>query len=201
MELALVSFFAAALGISAGGWGMRWSRSQARALFLVPAVAMLASVPFLLLAIGSTNPSWIWAGIFVAEALMFVHMGPCLAILANVVAPNMRGVALAAALVTAHLLGDFWSPGLMGWVSETFGREDSMMTIFGRMFAAVGALPTTRPGQSTENLTAGMLVVIPAVVLSGLMLLSGARHLPREMALMLAKLRANPRASARPGAR
>ena len=202
LKLTIGSFSAAALGIGVGGWGAdRWSRTHPRALFLFPAVTMLASVPFLLLAIAGTNPRWIFAGIFAAEALMFVHMGPCLAILANVVAPNMRGVAFAAAFVTAHLLGDFWAPGLMGWVSETFGREDSMMTIFGRMFAAVGAVPTLRPGQSPENLTAGMLVVVPAVVLSGLMLLSGARHLPREMALMLAKLRANPRASARPGSR
>jgi hypothetical protein len=37
-----------------------------------------------------------------------------------------------------------------------------------------------------------MLVVIPALLIAGIVLLSGARHLPREMALMLAKLRATP---------
>jgi hypothetical protein len=37
-----------------------------------------------------------------------------------------------------------------------------------------------------------MLVVIPALLISGIVLLSGSRHLPREMALMLAKLRAVP---------
>ena len=51
----------------------------------------------------------------------------------------------------------------------------------------------TRPGMSPENMTAGMLVVIPAIVLSGVVLLSGARHLPREMALMVAKLKSNPK--------
>lgn len=196
--LAVVTFAAAALGIGLGGWGFdRGVKTHPRALFVVPGLAMLAAVPFLLVAIASAKPVLILGALFAAEALMFVHVGPCLAILANVVSPNMRGVAFAAALLTTHALGDFWSPGLMGWVSETFGREDSMMTIFGRMFAAVGAVPTLRPGQSPENLTAGMLVVVPAVVLSGLMLLSGARHLPRETALMLATLRANPRAAAR----
>ena len=38
----------------------------------------------------------------------------------------------------------------------------------------------------------GMLVVIPALLISGIVLLAGSRHLPREMALMLAKLRAIP---------
>ena len=37
-----------------------------------------------------------------------------------------------------------------------------------------------------------MLVVVPAVLLAGVVLLAGARHLPREMALMLAKLKAGP---------
>jgi hypothetical protein len=42
------------------------------------------------------------------------------------------------------------------------------------------------------NLLAGLLVVVPAILISGLVLLAGARHLPREMALMLAKLKAAP---------
>ena len=45
------------------------------------------------------------------------------------------------------------------------------------------------------NLTAGMLVVLPAILLGGVVLLAGARHLPREMALMLAKLKAAPAAA------
>ena len=62
------------------------------------------------------------------------------------------------------------------------------------MLAAFGALPSSRPGQDPENLTAGMLVVVPALLLAGIVLLVGARHLPREMALMLARLKARPQA-------
>jgi hypothetical protein len=40
-----------------------------------------------------------------------------------------------------------------------------------------------------------MLVVVPAVLLAGVVLLAGARHLPREMALMIARLRARPQAA------
>ena len=34
--------------------------------------------------------------------------------------------------------------------------------------------------------------IFPALLLSGVVLLAGARHLPREMALMQAKLKAAP---------
>ena len=53
-------------------------------------------------------------------------------------------------------------------------------------------MPTQRPDQAPENILAGLLVVVPAVLISAIVLLAGARHLPREMALMLAKLKAAP---------
>ena len=121
---------------------------------------------------------------------MFINAGPCNAIIANVVMPNMRAVACAVALVAVHLLGDIWSPTLMGWVADTFGQADSMATPFGQALAAIGAVPKAQPGRDPENLTAALLTALPALVIAGIVLLSGAGHLPREMALMLAKLRA-----------
>jgi hypothetical protein len=76
-----------------------------------------------------------------------------------------------------------------------------MGTAFGQALAAIGAMPTEGPDGRPENLLAGMLVVVPAVAIAGLVLLAGARHLPREMALMLAKLKAAPAVpSGTPGA-
>ena len=92
---------------------------------------------------------------------MSLNIGPCYAIISRVVMPNMRAVACAAALSAAHLLGDLWSPSLMGWVIDTFGQADSMATGFGRALAALGAVPVVQPGRDPENLTAGMLVVVP----------------------------------------
>jgi hypothetical protein len=67
-----------------------------------------------------------------------------------------------------------------------------MATGFGRFLAAIGAMPAARPGLDPENLTAAMLVLIPALLIAGAVLLAGIRHLPRELALMIAKLRAAP---------
>jgi hypothetical protein len=124
-------------------------------------------------------------------------MGPCYAIIAGVTMPNMRAVGVGAAFCAGHFFGDVWSPSLMGWAVDTFGQSDAMSTSFGKVLAALGAVPIRQPGHDPENLMAGMLVVIPAMLIAGGVLVAGARHLPREMALMLAKPRAVPSRYAR----
>ena len=54
-----------------------------------------------------------------------MNIVPCYTIIASVVMPNMRAVACGAALASIHLLGDIWSPTLMGWAVDTFGQADS----------------------------------------------------------------------------
>ncbi len=190
---------AAFLGTAAGGWlADRFVSVKPRALFIVPGLGMLAAIPFTLAAIYGRSLPWIFGGLFLADVPDVLNIVPCYTIIASVVMPNMRGVACGATLAAVHLLGDIWSPTLMGWVIDTFGQADSMATIFGKALTALGAVPVAQPGRDPENLTAGMLVVIPALLISGIVLLSGSRHLPREMALMLAKLKAAPGAPLRP---
>ena len=188
-----VTLTAAALGMTVGGFiADRLARRDVRALFLVPGLAMLAAVPFVAVGLLATDPTVVFVGIFLAETLMFVNTGPCNAIIANVVTPNLRSSAYAIALAGVHIFGDFWSPPLIGWIARTFGQRDAMATPIGRAFASIGATPTAFEGGAPENVVAGLLVVVPAMVLSGVVLLGGARHLPREMALMVAKLKAVP---------
>ncbi|MGO9600209.1 MAG: spinster family MFS transporter [Isosphaeraceae bacterium] len=182
------------LGMMTGGWlADRYSRITPRALFVVPGIAMLASIPFLLLTVFGRSEKAIGLGLFATFTLLFCNTGPCHAIIASVVMPNMRAVACAGAITATHLLGDLLSPALMGWVADTFGQADSMDTSFGHALAAIGAVPKALPGHEPENLIAALLLAVPALLIAGAVLLAGARHLPREMALMLAKLRAAPR--------
>lgn len=194
LALGAITVVAAILGVLTGGWVCdRLAPTRPRALFLVPGAAMLGALPFVLLGLLSRDTTTIYAGIFFAELLMFVNTAPCNAIIANVTPPNMRATANAVALAGVHLLGDLWSPPLIGWVARFFGKADSMATPFGDALAALGAVPIRHEGQPPENLVAGLLVVVPAILLSGLVFLAGARHLPREMALMLARLKAAPK--------
>jgi MFS transporter, Spinster family, sphingosine-1-phosphate transporter len=191
--LGLTLLGAAILGTGAGGWlADRVVSFKPRAMFLIPGLAMLGAIPCVLAMIYGRGLPWILGATFLAVFLMFLNIGPCYSIIANVVMPNMRAVACGVTLAAVHLLGDLWSPTLMGWVVDTFGQADSMATGFGQALAALGAVPVVQPGRDPENLTAGMLVVVPALLISGIVLLAGSRHLPREMALMVAKLKAAP---------
>ena len=191
--LAYVTFAAAVVGMMTGGWlADRLAKKSPGALFLVPGFAMLASIPFVLMALLSSKAAVIYPCIFAAEALMFVNTGPCMAIIANVVQPNLRGAAMAISYAAVHFLGDIWSPWLIGKAADMFGDPETMNTSIGRALKAIGAVPTRVAGHPPENLVAGLLILIPALLLAGVVLLAGARHLPREMALMRAKLKAAP---------
>jgi hypothetical protein len=158
---------------------------------------MLLAVPCIVLALYARHHWSVIFFLFWAEALMFANTGPANAIIANVVAPNMRATAYAISTFAIHFLGDVWSPRLMGFVSDLCGKPDMMASGFGSVLRAVDAVPVGRKNPLTgvmeyTNLAAGMFVVVPAVALGGVVLLAGARHLPREMALMLARLKAAP---------
>jgi hypothetical protein len=155
---------------------------------------MIASIPFVLLALFSTSETTIFTAIFAAEALMFVNTGPCNAIVADVVQPNLRAAAYAISTFAIHFLGDIWSPWLIGKTADLFGDPVTMASSYGKVLSALGAVPTQVTGHPPENIVAGLLGVVPALLLSGVVLIAGARHLVREMALMRAKLKAAPRA-------
>ena len=188
-----VTLGAALSGMIAGG---RLSDSLAKRrpgmMFVVPGVAMLLSIPFVVAAMLSRSPWIIYPCIFMAEALMFVNTGPCTAIIANVVQPNLRAAAFAISTFAVHFLGDIWSPWLIAKASTLCADAETMATPFGKVLASIGAVPTQQGTAPPENLVAGLLCITPALLLSGIVLLAGARHLPREMELMRAKLKAAP---------
>ena len=191
--LGLVTFASALVGMTSGGWlADKLAKTRPGALFVVPGVAMILSIPFVILALVAHDKTLIYGSIFMAETLMFVNTGPCTAIVANVVQPNMRAAAFAVSTFAVHFLGDIWSPWLIGKAADYFGNADTMKTSIGQLLARFGAVPTQVEGQKPENIVAGLLFITPALLLSGIVLIAGARHLPREMALMRAKLKAAP---------
>ncbi len=184
---------AAAVGTVVGGWlADTFGARRPGRLFLLPGIAMLAAIGCVLVLVYARSEPWINLGIFLTEYALFLVVAPCFTIIAGVTMPSMRGVAFGVALAARHVLGDLWSPTIMGWVIDTFAQRDSMATPFGRVLAALGALPHTHRGQEPQNLTAGLLLIPVVLLVGGIVLLAGTRHLPRELALMIAKLRAAP---------
>ena len=148
-----------------------------------PGLAMFGAILCVLVAVYSPWAPSIFGGLTLAIGAMFLNIVPCYTIISSVTMPNMRGVGCGVALAAVNLLGAIWSPTLMGWVADTFGQRDAMATGFGQALERLGARPAARPGLDPQNLTAAMLVVVPALLIAGSVLLAGSRHLPREMAL------------------
>ena len=97
-----------------------------------------------------------YAAILLGEFLLLLNTAPLNAALVNSVSARIRATAIAVNLFTIHLLGDAFSPTLIGWISDK------------------------------TNLQVGFFSTIVAVVLSAAILFYGMRFappLPQDLAL------------------
>lgn len=105
----------------AGGWiAQLWLRRNHRALYLVSAWSALLAIPFgILVFFGPLR--WMVPGAWLAEFCLFLNTGPLNTAIVNSVAAPIRSTAISVNLFTIHLLGDFPSPHLIGWVGDHHG--------------------------------------------------------------------------------
>ena len=142
-----------------GGWlGDRLLRRTPAAYELVSATGMILSIPAVVGAIYLSGTA-MYAAILIGEFLILLNTAPLNAALVNSVSAPIRATAIAVNLFTIHLLGDAFSPLLIGYISD---RTDLRM---------------------------GMVAMIVAVALSGGILVYGMRfapHLPKDKPDVLA---------------
>jgi MFS family permease len=171
--LGAVMFLSSILGTSAGGaLAGLWSKRQPGAYFLVSGLGMLLAIPFTLIALLSRP----YPVVFVSTgaALMFgvFNFGPSNTILVNVTRPRIRAAAIAANLLLIHWLGDIPSIVLAGSVSSWTQK------------AGIAAGPK-------EGLFWGLMLMVPAMALSGLFFCWGARHFRADREAVLREVRAS----------
>ena len=110
-----------ASGIAAtvlGGWlGDLMLRFTRGAYYLVSAIGTMLALPAILLAVSLTGNA-MYAAVFIAVFLLLINTAPLNAALVNSVNAPIRATAIAVNLFTIHLLGDAFSPGLMGYISD-----------------------------------------------------------------------------------
>jgi MFS family permease len=95
----------------------KWSKTNKKALYLVPAIsAALAAPPAVLCFFGPTSMTLPALG--VAVFLIFLGTGPVNAATLNAVPSNLRATAMAGQLFAIHVFGDAFSPKLIGIVSD-----------------------------------------------------------------------------------
>jgi MFS family permease len=133
-----------------GGWiGDRLLKRFAGAYYTFSGWAMLIAVPFMVAAIYTTG-KLMFPAIFAAVFFILIGTGPTNAALVNSVSASIRSTALAVNVFVIHLLGDAFSPPLIGKLSDKTG---SLQTAF--------------------------WVAFVAAAISGIVLLYGARFAPK----------------------
>jgi MFS family permease len=160
------------LGTSVSEILLRFTR---KAYLLMACIAVMIAIPFG--TFGILDPHWASSlGIlFVAMIMLASVLGPCNTVTANVVPANQRAAGYALSIFLIHLFGDISSPILIGLISDLCGKPAISGSILGQILAGMGAVPV-----GTKNLTAGMLSVVPVLVLGCLFFLFGSRHLAAD---------------------
>ncbi len=140
------------LGTLSGGFaGDLLMRRTRRGYLLLSGLGVLAAIPFAWIAIVSAD-RWTFSLCFaVAIFFLFLNTGPLNAVIISVSPAPLRATAVAANIVIIHILGDAPSPFLIGWVSDR------------------------------SSLQRGILLPVVAMMISGLLFLVGARHLPGDL--------------------
>lgn len=170
------------VGITMGTYVADWLLKRTpRAYLLMASIAVLLAVPFGLVGILGARWQTSAAFMFVAMVMMASVLGPCNAVIANVVPANTRAAGFAMSIFLSHLFGDISSPLVVGELSTWLGRPHVAASAIGQFFATLGARPISTPTGPT-NLTVGMLSVIPVMALGGLFFLIGSRFLERDQA-------------------
>jgi MFS family permease len=132
-----------------GGWlGDRLLRRTPAAYQLVSAVGMALSIPAIIVAI-YWKGTVMYPAIFLGEFFLLLNTAPLNAALVNSVSARIRATALAVNVFTIHLLGDAFSPTLIGYISDR------------------------------SNLEMGLSVMVVAVALSAAVLIYGMRFAPK----------------------
>src|SRR5207245_1184547 len=140
------------LGTLAGGFaGDALMRWTRRAYLLFSGLGVLAAIPFAWVAIVSDDRRTFSLCFALAIFFLFLNTGPLNTVILSVTPARLRATAIAANIVIIHILGDAPSPFLIGWVSDR------------------------------SSLQSGILLAVAAMIVSGILLLYGSRHLPRDL--------------------
>jgi MFS family permease len=169
------------IGTPVGSWlADRLALRHKGAYFWLSGLAMLASVPFILIALVTARhggPPWLIFGcIGLGLTLSFLNYGPSNAIIINVTVPNIRAAAFAVNIFLIHFLGDIPSPFAMGKVADLT-----------RNWGIVGDMKA--------SLFWGLAITIPAMALSGVFFCLGGPHLEADQEAVIKELKAPERKS------
>jgi MFS family permease len=106
----------------AGGYAATaWQKRTGTGYAWVLAISSLAAAPAAWAAFSLGDLALAKIALIAAMALLFLSTGPTNTLVLETVPANMRASAVAASIFTIHLLGDLWSPKIIGYLSDHWG--------------------------------------------------------------------------------
>ncbi|MGI4826793.1 MAG: spinster family MFS transporter [Janthinobacterium lividum] len=123
--------------ITGGVLAQWWSKTTGKALYLVPAISAALAVPPAVLCF--FGPKYLTLpALGVAVFLIFLGTGPVNAATLNAVPANLRAMAMAGQLFAIHVLGDAFSPKVIGIISDRYNLRYGLgATLVTMLIAAV----------------------------------------------------------------
>ncbi len=136
-------------GTAIGGWlAQRWLRTNDGALYLLSAWSMILTLPLAALTFFGP-PAWSIPALAGAMFFLFLNTGPLNAAICNSVTATVRSSAIALNLFLIHMLGDTFSPQIIGAISDH------------------------------SNMRLGLGLTLITLIISGILLFAGARFAPK----------------------
>ncbi|MGD0523727.1 MAG: MFS transporter [Polyangiaceae bacterium] len=132
----LVTVAGGAIGTLVGGrLGDRATRGQtadaliARGNLTVSAIATGLGAPLAAAALGASTGNLFFAIVLPCQIALFIPGGPFNVAILRSVPPALRASAMALSIFASHLLGDLWSPPLIGLVADHAPMAWAMLAV------------------------------------------------------------------------
>ena len=130
------TFFAALVGLAGilstfgGGFAATaWHKRNRAAYALLLGISTLLAVPFATIAFLAGSKAAFMIGLSAAIFLLFLSTGPVNTLIVETAPLNLRASAMALSIFMIHLFGDFWSPEIVGALSDSFGLNRAVLVL------------------------------------------------------------------------
>ena len=136
----LITLVGASIGSVGGGYiASRMRKTRSNAYSLMCAVSLSIAVPITTAAFLAPNLMLTSIAMFFAVIFLFACTGPVNTLILETVPVHLRCMSMAGSIFMIHILGDFWSPSLVGRVSDATGGNLSLALMLLPAFLVVGA--------------------------------------------------------------
>ncbi len=129
LRFGLMTLASGILATMLGGWlGDRMEAIRRGGHCLLSAIGMTLALPAVLMAVFSEGAA-MYPAIFLGEFFLLLNTAPLNAAILNSVSAPIRSTAFAVNIFTIHLLGDAFSPSLMGFVSDRTNLQMAFVAV------------------------------------------------------------------------